>query len=471
MLGPRHAATSETAEADAVRDTGSGVDGGAEAELPDVVTPQNLGRMWASSMGLSFAVPAAVDALAVAIEWGSYGKRQTTTEDAATRSVWFRGPVRHEREVRVDGEPSVRLPLSGDDPAAPGVLLAVDVRPRDGQRIVRLVLVNAQQEPQSNADTAWLFQSRLTVTALDGDAAVFVPIDDPADCAEGPDRGIEDGEELHLRLLYRAHRRYAAGHNVAVLPHVRAEPVGAGSRHPDNDDRRAWKLETTWVPAHDVPAMVAAGSAGDAQLSMDTLAEAGAEELAAGLAPLADGYAAWLDQQDRAVPGLPDALRPTGAHAVETARAAAARVRAGIALLSTPAAPGHADALAAFRFANRAMALQRRHTALTRLRADTDLDYPDALARVAAPEHAMWRPFQLAFVLLNLPALADPGHPERAADETATVDLLFFPTGGGKTEAYLGLTAFTLAIRRRQGVVGSGAEARSGADGVAVLMR
>src|SRR5438445_205039 len=86
-------------------------------------------------------------------------------------------------------------------------------------------------------------------------------------------------------------------------------------------------------------------------------------------------------------------------------------------------------------------------------------------------ETASWRPFQLAFVLLNLPALTDPGHPERRADHTATVDLLFFPTGGGKTEAYLGLTAFTFAIRRLQGVMGTGVHARDGRAGVAVLMR
>ena len=74
-------------------------------------------------------------------------------------------------------------------------------------------------------------------------------------------------------------------------------------------------------------------------------------------------------------------------------------------------------------------------------------------------------------MLLNLPSLTDPAHPERAADQTPLVDLLFFPTGGGKTEAYLGLTAYTFAIRRLQGVVGAGADARSGDGGVAVLMR
>ncbi|HLV58077.1 MAG TPA: DISARM system helicase DrmA, partial [Natronosporangium sp.] len=146
---------------------------------------------------------------------------------------------------------------------------------------------------------------------------------------------------------------------------------------------------------------------------------------------------------------------------------------AGIDLLTDPSAPRHAEALKAFRFANRAMALQRRHTDLARLREAEGLTYAQALQRVEArgAAAASWRPFQLAFVLLNLPALTDPTHPERAADHTGTVDLLFFPTGGGKTEAYLGLTAYTFAIRRLQGTLGTGAQARSGAAGTAVLMR
>ena len=57
-----------------------------------------------------------------------------------------------------------------------------------------------------------------------------------------------------------------------------------------------------------------------------------------------------------------------------------------------------------------------------------------------APE---WRPFQLAFILLNLRGIVEPGHYDRGI-----VDLLFFPTGSGKTEAYLGLAAFTLILRR-----------------------
>ena len=61
-----------------------------------------------------------------------------------------------------------------------------------------------------------------------------------------------------------------------------------------------------------------------------------------------------------------------------------------------------------------------------------------------------WHPFQLAFLLLNLQGIIHPDTPI-----ASTVDLLFFPTGGGKTEAYLGLAAFTLLHRRfREGVGG-----------------
>src|SRR5205807_10441024 len=82
-------------------------------------------------------------------------------------------------------------------------------------------------------------------------------------------------------------------------------------------------------------------------------------------------------------------------------------------------------------------------------------------------ENRTWRTFQLAFILLNIPALSDLHHADRSEDPAASADLLWFPTGGGKTEAYLGLTAYTLAIRRLQGTIAG----RSGDDGVAVLMR
>ncbi|GAA0338593.1 DISARM system helicase DrmA [Actinoallomurus spadix] len=464
MLGPKHEAVSTRDQADEVPDTETGVAGdGSEAELPEVTSPQALGRIWASSMGLSFCVPADVDVLSVTAEWGRYAETEEETEEGKKVRAWSREPVAYEREVRLDAEPSYRIPLTAQREDAPGVLLAVTVRSRDERQVVEISLINGQRELTGRAgDTAWLFQPRLTVTALDGAAPVFLPIDDPADDL---DTVGDDAEELHLRLLYRNQRRYAAGRNVAVY-------ADAG-----DGERVARRLTTTWLPTYDVPATIAPNGPGTplehVELSMDALATAGPDALEAGLRPLIDGYTAWLDAREAEIPSLPEPLRPAATRAVYDARQAARRIEAGVTLLTDPADPYHGDALTAFHFANETMARQRRHTALAKLRDDEGLTYEQARTRIEArgASAASWRPFQLAFILLNLPSLTDPGHPERAADHTALVDLLFFPTGGGKTEAYLGLTAYTFAIRRLQGILGAGEDARSGEAGVAVLMR
>ena len=102
----------------------------------------------------------------------------------------------------------------------------------------------------------------------------------------------------------------------------------------------------------------------------------------------------------------------------------------------------------AFVFMNQAMYLQRSITAFSKdygngipcsLR-DYMTDMPE---KGRKKDHSEWRPFQIAFVLLNLYGIMDGESPERNI-----VDLLYFPTGGGKTEAYLGLIAFTIAYRR-----------------------
>ena len=90
-----------------------------------------------------------------------------------------------------------------------------------------------------------------------------------------------------------------------------------------------------------------------------------------------------------------------------------------------------------------------------------------SLDAIDVPENRSWCPFQLAFILLNLPASPTSIIPTAAIRAEAIADLLWFPTGGGKTEAYLGLAAYTMALRRLQGT----SAGRSGEHGVAVLMR
>ena len=68
-----------------------------------------------------------------------------------------------------------------------------------------------------------------------------------------------------------------------------------------------------------------------------------------------------------------------------------------------------------------------------------------------------WRSFQLAFILLNIDAFVKPDEKDKTVEDVfgsgwpernEIADLVWFPTGGGKTEAYLGLMALLFAYRR-----------------------
>ncbi|MCA9638924.1 MAG: hypothetical protein KC420_23010, partial [Myxococcales bacterium] len=77
----------------------------------------------------------------------------------------------------------------------------------------------------------------------------------------------------------------------------------------------------------------------------------------------------------------------------------------------------------------------------------------DLDATIPHPKHGYWRAFQIAFLLMSIRGIAEPRSSAREI-----VDLIWFPTGGGKTEAYLGLTAFTILFNRISGSELSGAD-------------
>ncbi|WP_016907648.1 DISARM system helicase DrmA [Streptomyces xiaopingdaonensis] len=481
MLGPKPV-TPERSEASAREAAGEGevVEPGEEGdaqdpELPQRTTPQGVGRIWASSMGLSFVVPADVGVLSVTVAWGRYLRGDVEGEDGVLRKAWQREqfertvdiPVNQDCKRYLEGEQGtyhVRLDVTTRDRTAPS-----DTGKR--LRVVEVTLVNELEDLRELPDQNWLFQTQLSVGAFGTQAAVFAPIDDPleVDHSQG---GEDDAEESRLQLLYRHELRHAMGRNVAVLAQVR------------KNERSAHRLTTSWLPTYEVATTTAPEHEPLLQgleLGMEELAAlsvSGRErELADSLQPLAAGYETWLGERAREAAQLPEHLRTSAEFALEQAGEIGGRIALGIETLRADPV-----ALEAFRFANRAMALQRRNTEIAALRAASResgeaLSYEEALSKVVekarelGKEGGSWRPFQLAFVLLNIASLTRPGHPHRGTSRTGLVDLLFFPTGGGKTEAYLGLAAYTFALRRLQGVVGEGSDARDGADGVGVLMR
>ena len=440
-----------------------------DSSLDDATAAQP--NLFPSSFGLTCVVAPGTNELRVEATWGRYTKERAEVEGAErSPMVWQRHPVSGTATIHLASGDIGPVSVTADQPDA---VLRGQATPTDtGGWLVTLFLVNEQTPPKLNKDEAWLFQAKLVLHAPD-DSPVFVG---RGEAARAINAAGEIGELELLDMQYRHHVEFAAGHGVGVHAVV---PEGA-------DRSRAIRIETAVIPAFTVPA-AEAPTAGDLALSvsvrealgrvvldMEALADLEGPELRAVIQPLADAYDRWLEEREASIADPKARLSGhTGAAAValEQARKISARLRAGIDVVaSNPANPSvfDPDAAEAFRFANRAMFHQRVHTlAGNDRRNDPELELDAALGAYAAPKHHSWRPFQLAFLLINLPSLADPTHPERSVDD-GLVDLLFFPTGGGKTEAYLGLTAFTLAIRRLQGTV-AGYEGRSG--GVAVLMR
>jgi hypothetical protein len=443
----------------------SAAEDGTGEGATEVTAAAAAGSMMPASMGLSFSLDPATTSLRVRATWGRYEVAPSAsqlTDSGVPHRVWCRREAGGEIELDVvAGESSV-----APDPERPRVLLRSRSRLRGAVRIIDLALVDCQSEPERSRDEARLYQAQLSVTAADLSSPVFLAHNDPAHVVADETAPTADPERLGLDLLYRDCRQFAVGRNVAVEAEQRpAEP-------------RSWRLTTTWLPSFDIGQTVAPDPAeipgfDPRILDMRYMATAERSSVVAGLHPLHAAYRLWLDDQEARVNAEPDlAAHRVGARShLAGARRVAARLEAGITLLAEDD-----QAWEAWKFANSAMALQRAHTEIAAMRQrDSSVSLAAAAAQADAPQRRSWRPFQLAFVLLNLPSLTDPTHPDRAQtdaeDGPGLVDLLFFPTGGGKTEAYLGLTAYALAIRRLQGVVGEGDEARDGRAGVTVLMR
>ena len=388
---------------------------GAEPE------PKQKNRLPAS-MGLSVLLPPgpATEAVTVTLRWAEYMAEEQTREDGRrARPVW-------RRVVR--GPTSVSLPLDRARvaagvavPGAPGIVIKGKLEETDapglphGARALSVFVVNERVAGEKGRqDEQFLFQVELELRYERG--LLARPNQRDADST--------DWDERVADLQFRDRMAYAVGHGVSVVV-PEGDPVVS--------------VRTTWIPRAEVPRVVTYEGVA-ATVAMEGLADL-ADGAAArrALVPIVEAYGAWIEGRRREP--LAGTRAETRDQMMRGAERARGRIAAGIELLAADA-----TVLEAFRLANRAMAMQARRR---------------SPAQYEGGKRPTWRLFQIAFVLLNLPSVADETHGDRD-----TVELIFFPTGGGKTEAYLGVVTFTLLLRRLRGQ-----ERPDRGLGVAVLLR
>jgi hypothetical protein len=433
----------------------------AEAGTTDKATPPS-DTFFPNSIGMSFVIETEAKAFIVRAEWGRYRRvksaQQVNARTGAEALVWKREKMQGDDLLVVlkTGFFGPLLPRPDTDPS-----VVVQGRMRQTPRgwVVTVFLVNTQPAQERKKDEAWVFQPKVAVL----DAAVppqpiFVQRRDWKRDLNKMDPITREETET-LEMLYRHKLEFAVGHGVSV--HVTLPQEGA---------TKASQLETSFIPKSEVPQQTPPDAIDNPDLAgvvldMKELAEMPKGQLIASLRQFQTAYANWI-VREQAKPGNPG--ERLGEHGDAANRSAARcqracdRLKEGIDLLDD-------DAMAekAFRFANRAMWQQRVHSVFARKVRKKELKPEDDLTPLDIPRNRSWRLFQLAFVILNLPSLTRLDHPERSHETDAVADLLWFATGGGKTEAYLGLTAYTLALRRLQGEIAG----RAGDHGVAVLMR
>jgi hypothetical protein len=420
-------------EIDNSTELGTGEDD--EAPESDSVTRR---RIEPTSVGLSTTVQQQVASISVGADWGDYKAEPPLPEEILSPDAEFK-PVR--RDIKWIREPRSSIltveikegwrHIPFPDSAAlqrkgGGLELAIFCRPTvlktagkpdaPGWAISAFVVNKRATVHRRYADLSYAFQVRLTLTCEHG----FCASNDLSSY-------VEDERDLRVNDLHYADVAfYASGHNTA-------------SDHRIDEDGTCRVIWTEPMPRSEVERVAPNEDIRGVEFGMDALAakcREGGAALRDVLAAFPDLYGAWIATQRAALSNFnqtPD-RKKTAQALVDDQERARSRMADGIALLATD---------------DRArLAFEAMNESVSRA------------ARKRRPDDTpAWRPFQLAFILLNLSGLTHKTHKDREI-----VDLLFFPTGGGKTEAYLGLSAYIIALRR------FGASDVLGA-GVTVIMR
>ena len=431
-----------------------GTDETVQDGTTDISVPSSE-NLFPSCFGLSFTVSPEAESFVILAEWGKYDRVDseylTNEKSQNPKKIWKRRQIRHRSEAIHLKEGLI--PRWRPEEEQHEVYVDGKIRKLQNGWVVTLFLVNGQQETERLRDQQWLFQAKLSVEAPDK-CAIFKK-HNPGNAVHTSDKKFFEEAEA-LNMAYRNYVEFAVGHGISV--HAETDP---------ENPRCAKRISTTALPRYEVekhtpPTIEEIPSLNGLVIDMKKLSEASNETLQEYLAPLPKAYEEWINNQKDRITNPAEDLREyvsPAKEAVKNCEEALKRIKEGIQLLQDD--PQAADA---FRFANQAMWLQRVRSIYSQ---EFRRGNGPVLEKIDIPKNRSWYTFQLAFVLLNITSVTKLDHNDRSHETDAIADLLWFPTGGGKTEAYLGLAAYTMAIRRLQGTI----EGHSGEYGIAVLMR
>ncbi len=392
-----------------------------------------------NSMAVSFLAQPPPDAqMVVQADGGRYEPVEFTTSNGWQRRWWARRAVK--LEVRFEAS---QLLNQAEQTLRPTSIEAQGIGPLDicveaysrpagstDQRLITVCLINRTVEGRGNNQRS-LFQASFAVAfEHSGTNNCILPY--PQAELTRPDE-----EEQTLDLMYREFETFAIGHGCAA----------DWSKSEASDT--ASSVSAVPLPTFETPSItpeIRRADGTSVEVAMATLAGlVRGDNGRQALQEVVDSYAVWINERRTEAERLDDRYKDAADRHIDLCRCCLERIRDGLEFLDS-------DPMAAraFRLANEAILIQQlRSTRGVRSVEIKDgkvvFDRPpkniDLLAGTQG--RGMWRPFQIAFLLMSLRSAVVGDDANRT-----TVDLIWFPTGGGKTEAYFGLAAFSAFHRR-----------------------
>ena len=427
--------------------------------------PVNVGRK-PNSMGITCNVSLKHKFVSAEISYARYlqtsenDKKSSMQQDAKSAKT-SKPPKNHQSWQRKGCKPDsilVDLEKTSDKiELEENVFFRYYTQRREKYVILSAFLTNEERIEQGKfaSDEKCVFQSSIRLTSTDS-SKIFLNIStDSMD-----NTNLQDKE---ISFLYRKHMHFAQGHNCSTEWSIN-----------ETDNNTRW-IQTTHIPSYEMPKIEPREPTDKLRnsLSINALAKVtDHHDYKQILTPIADAYQKWINDLEIQMADLTEISDKSGKtliscygdipnkHVTEC-RYALDRIKEGINKISEDPLIGKA-----FRFANEVMYESITHTKWAKTNREKLRNHESITEDGPEPFDAQWRLFQMAFLLLTLESITNPNSQYRN-----TADLLWFPTGGGKTEAYFGIIAFTLAYRRLKNAGAKSIDEEMDRYGVSVIMR
>ncbi len=401
-------------------------------------TSSNVGTK-PSSMGLTCRIEKTTKKVLASIKYGMYDSLAKSEEDQYYIG-FSREPFFYERKLDLENPDKEPITLSHK-----GIELRYSVREFPNEYVLSVFLVNniPPQDQKAGIIKESVFQPSIVLSSLNKEDKII--LDDKSNYEK---IDPNDSDSLLFGLLFNSKKIFGIGHSCSVE-----------WNEDDVIDSKIHMIKTTFTPKQTVKAIRPAKIELDGLDMKKLYSVSDYSEYKNLLMPIVTEYREWIQKSLKDnLNAVPSEYQRTGENQIKECEYAASRIENGIKIISN----NEFQSGEAFKFANLAMAFQQSYgkwAKINRKKMKVEGLPPSDI-------EGKWYLFQIAFFLMNIQSIVKPKELDHEIAE-----LLWFPTGGGKTEAYLGIIAFTIALRRLRGWDKNENGFTSKSYGVTVIMR